>query len=108
MKKIQKALPVIFAFFINASYCFFGWCIYIFYDLTTPGKAKFFTESYVHRIVLPILMLCHFIGEIAFHIWCYKKLFYKKNVKFAIFAAVNFFIVYIFLFWIGFIEKLIG
>lgn len=105
MKKLKRCAIMLLNIIVNIVYSFLGWMLYIYFDLTNPASEKFDAEPYVRVIVL-VLLLIHMVGEIAFLIFNYKKVFNKNKIGFGVFAFVNVNI-YFLLFWIGLMTSVI-
>ncbi len=86
---------------INLGYSFFGWCIFILFDLTSPDDPKFDLDPLIRIIIFPILMILHVLGE-AFFLKKVHRIIQKKYYYF--FVIINVIIIYIFPLWVGIIE----
>jgi|BioPla2DNA2_1021312.scaffolds.fasta_scaffold29974_4 hypothetical protein len=107
MTKWKKIILATVCLVLNLGYCFLGWYIFIFYMITSPNNEKFNINPYFRNIILPLLLLCHLIGEVIFLKICYKKLFHNKKLTLIFFVIINI-LIYVFPLWIGIIEYLIS
>ncbi len=84
----KKTITIVICTIINIIYSILGTLLFIIYDLTLPGSEKFVIDTCA-SVILLILLILHFIGELVYYVISYKKLFKERKVSFIIFVIIN-------------------